>query len=100
MVLRLLAIVLALCLLNGCVILEEIDKIGGGEVVAEEQSDETCEQGSQSGACAKEPVNWWANAKSLSSEGMKTDVVSCRLGDATQFMSRESCLARGGMPAS
>lgn len=99
--LRLLTILLALCLWNGCAFLDEIDKIGGGEdEVADDQSGESCAQGSQSEACTNTPVNWWANAKTLSSDEMKTDIVSCRVGDATQFMSRKSCFARGGMPGS
>ena len=97
---KLLTIVGVLCLLSGCSILEEIDKLGGGEVAAEEQGDDGCEEGSQSEACPNKPGNWWANARSLSSDEMKTDIVSCRVGNATQFTSRDSCLARGGAPAS
>jgi len=100
-VLRLLTIILALGLWNGCAIVEEIDKIGGGgEEIADDQSDESCAQDLQSEACTNKPVNWWANAKTLSSDEMKTDIVNCRVGGATQFMSRQNCFARGGTPAS
>ena len=99
--LRLLTIILALCLWNGCAVLDEIDKIGGGEAeIADDQSDASCAQDSQSEACGNKPVNWWANAKTLSSDEMKTDIVNCRVGGATQFMNRQSCFARGGVPAS
>ena len=88
----------AVCLLSGCSVLEEIKSLGGDEVAAEGGSDEGCEKDSQNEACPK-TANGWSNVTSLSSDQMKADIVSCRLGDATQFMIRDRCIARGGTPA-
>jgi len=99
---KLLALVLALCLLGGCSILEVIDGIGGGDVAAEDQEDDSCEHGASGEACGSGSGglgNWWANAKTLSSDEMETDIVRCRIGDASRFTNRQSCLARGGTPA-
>lgn len=93
---KLLAIVLAL-FLSGCSVLDEINRLGGGEV-AEEAGDENCENDSQSEACKKKAANGWANIRSLSVDDMKADIVNCRIKNSTQFTTRESCLARGGAP--
>ncbi len=95
---RLLVIVFATFLLNGCSILEAINnEIGYGDVASEEGS-ENCEKGSTSEACSKTSVNGWANITSLSSKDIKADIVSCNVGDTIQFTTRKLCLARGGTP--
>ncbi len=96
---RLLAIGLALCLLGGCAVLEEIGEFVGAGVASGEQDGEGCGKGSQS-SCSKQPIVGWSNITSISSDDMKADIVSCHVGNATKFTTRELCIARGGTPAS
>jgi len=41
---------------------------------------------------------WWAKATTLGSEEMSGDIAGCRLGGRVEFMLRDDCLARGGVP--
>lgn len=40
----------------------------------------------------------WTKSRSLDSSGLDARVVRCVIGDATLYMHREDCLARGGKP--
>jgi hypothetical protein len=57
----------------------------------------------QDGKAGKPPgpqgASWWAKASSLSSEESTAHIVGCRTqGGKTDFMTRDDCLARGGVP--
>ena len=41
---------------------------------------------------------WWKQARSLEPATKDTGIVSCRLREGTQFMSKDDCLIRGGIP--
>jgi hypothetical protein len=41
---------------------------------------------------------WWAKATTLGSEEMSGDIAGCNIGGRTEFMLRDDCLARGGVP--
>ena len=83
---RLLVIVFATFLLNGCSALENInEELAGGQVAATEEENENCGENVHSEGCTKKSVNGWANIRSLSSNNMKADVVSCSVGNAVQF---------------
>jgi hypothetical protein len=57
-----------------------------------------------SAADAKKPAapsgpSWWETAVSLSSEeNTATDIVACKLGSKLEFMQKDDCLTRGGVP--
>ena len=42
----------------------------------------------------------WTKSRSLHSSDLDARVIRCVLGDATLFMHRKDCLARGGTPHS
>lgn len=41
---------------------------------------------------------WWNSVRSLNSEKVSPSIVNCRLGNSSQFMTRDQCLSRGGNP--
>ena len=41
---------------------------------------------------------WWAKATTLGSEEMNGDIAGCKVGGRIEFMLRDDCLARGGVP--
>lgn len=42
------------------------------------------------------PASGWQSATSLGNELSDESIVSCKLGDSVQFMSRDDCLSKGG----
>lgn len=87
-----LALVL-LTLAGGC-FLDEIDK--AGEWQKSKPEAEAASATATPQESAKPKTNWWASATSLGSEAPKADIVHCSVGNSSQFMGREDCLARGG----
>jgi hypothetical protein len=58
-----------------------------------------------SGAAKKNAIlqqskEWWNRATSLAPTGLESSIVSCRLSEGTQFMSKDDCLSHGGKPGS
>jgi hypothetical protein len=56
-----------------------------------------------SGAARKNAIlqrskEWWNSATSLAPSGLESSIVSCRLPEGTQFMSKNDCLSHGGKP--
>jgi hypothetical protein len=41
---------------------------------------------------------WWKTAVTLGSEESTADIVSCKLSRGVEFMERDDCLSRGGVP--
>jgi hypothetical protein len=42
--------------------------------------------------------SWWETARSLSSEESSEGISRCKLAGRAEFMLRDDCLARGGVP--
>jgi hypothetical protein len=99
-----LLIILALALLapTGCSVLEEIDaagaKMGVGkkkEPVPEAASNAPTTQSE----LLEQSKEWWGRATSLAPAEADSKIVSCRLREGTQFMSKDDCVIRGGVPS-
>lgn len=53
---------------------------------------------SKKSAILQQSKEWWNRATSLAPTGLKSSIVSCRLSEGTQFMSKDDCLSHGGKP--
>ena len=51
-------------------------------------------------AILQQSKEWWNRATSLAPSGLESSIVSCRLQEGTQFMSKDDCLSHGGKPGS
>ena len=51
-------------------------------------------------AILQQSKEWWNRATSLAPTGLESSIVSCRLREGTQFMSKDDCLSRNGKPGS
>ena len=51
-------------------------------------------------AFMRQSKEWWSRATSLAPTGLRSSIVSCRLREGTQFMSKNDCLTQGGTPRS
>ena len=53
-------------------------------------------------ACAEPPCeekpNWWASARTVTSDEMNAEIVSCQVGASRLFSTLSACLSRGGVP--
>jgi len=54
----------------------------------------------QTSALLEQSRQWWERATSLAPGEMESSIVSCRLREGTQFMSKDDCLSQGGVPSS
>lgn len=102
---------LLLCLStsSGCMVMEELDnaaaKMPNTKTSKASEADAKA-QGTAATASARAKANalirksqrWWGGATSLAPTNLESSIVSCRLRGATQFMSRDDCLSRGGTP--
>jgi hypothetical protein len=79
---------------TGC-FLDEIDKAGEWQKPKNAAAEPVQDPEPPQPAAATRP-NWWATAKSLGSEESSAEIVQCSVGNTTQFMGRDDCLARGG----
>ncbi len=93
---------------SGCMIMDELDKSAAlmpdsekskdsGNVGAE---DTASRQSAMKDELIKQSKQWWNRATSIHPAGLDSNIVSCRLGDRTQFMPKDSCLVQGGKPSS
>ena len=99
---------LAICVLllavgSGCFVVDEIDQ---GMKTWEHHSPK---QKKESEAPPEDPAappsasspqrdSWWRGARSLGSEELSSDIVSCDLAGSTQFMREADCRSQGGTP--
>jgi hypothetical protein len=95
-----LALVLLLVPAPGCFVVEEIDsgmKVWKHHSPKKKQAETPPEElaGAPSGARAK-LEDWWQSARSLGSDELSADIVSCEIGGSTQFMREADCLSQGG----
>ena len=106
---RILWISLLLCLStsSGCMVIDELDS-AAALMPSEGNSKEEAKQNeaviaAASGAATKSAIlqrskEWWNSATSLAPTGLESSIVSCRLPEGTQFMSKNDCLSHGGKP--
>lgn len=99
---RFLALVLLLVPAPGCFVVEEIDagmKTWQHHSPKKKPSETPPEElaAAPSGPDAKRD-DWWQRARSIDSQELSADIVSCELGGATQFMREADCRSQGGRP--
>lgn len=109
---RFLLVALLLSAATGCFVGDEIDKAGALANVPGAAAPATAKPGSAGAAAAKPAAgataaakpaapagkNWWATAHSLTSEESGEGISRCELAGRAEFMLRDDCLARGGVP--
>src|SRR5262245_60490568 len=105
---RLLATALVACAVSGC-FLNEIDKsveenkfmepTKAADAPAGGAAPKAGEPKQVAAAKPEGPkgASWWATASSVTSEDNKSDIVACKLKKGVDFMTRDDCLARGGV---
>jgi len=95
---------LALCLVfsNGCMVLDEVDKANAKmtkkKAPPKTEATTNAAVAAKDNPLLKQSKEWWGRATSLAPSGIDSTIVKCGLGGATQFMSKNDCLSRGGTP--
>ena len=98
----------------GCFVFDEIDKAGKldnsfvsggakpaaapGGASAGAAKPAAAKPGAGATAAAPNEKGWWQTARSLGSEESAEGISRCDLAGRTEFMQRDDCLARGGVP--
>jgi hypothetical protein len=106
---RILWISLLLCLStsSGCMVLDELDSAAAmlpsadkskGEAKKDDAVAVAISGAEKRNAILQRSKEWWNSATSLAPTGLKSSIVSCRLPEGTQFMSKSDCLSHGGKP--
>ena len=86
---------------SGCFVLDEIDqgmKTWQHHAPKKKKKSETPpeELASPPSGSSAQRDSWWRGARSLGSEELSPDIVSCELGGSTQFMREADCRSQGG----
>jgi hypothetical protein len=109
--LKILLSVLAFGLLStsGCMVLDEVDA-ASAKMKKLGKNQEKVEEGSSPGLAAQamktktelleQSREWWDEATSLSPTAVDAEIVNCDIHGGSQFMSKDDCLIRGGLPKS
>jgi hypothetical protein len=101
------SLLLSLFLSTGCMILDELDaanaKMKSMSKTQEKAEDKSSESVASKALKTKNELlqqskQWWNEATSLSPTAVDSSIVSCRIQGSTQFMSKDDCLVRGGVP--
>jgi hypothetical protein len=100
---RVLVSALLLLLGSGCFVVDEIDqgmKVWKHHSPKKKKAVEAPPEGIAAAPSdpAANPDAWWRGARSLDSQELSPDIVSCALGGSTQFMREADCLSQGGTP--
>jgi len=109
---RSLLVALLLGAATGCFVGDEIDKASALANVPGAAAPAAAKPGSAKAAAetpaagataAAKPAapagkNWWATARSLTSEESSEGITRCERAGRAEFMLRDDCLARGGVP--
>jgi hypothetical protein len=99
---RVLVLIVALTLCGGCFVLDEIDagqkemdRYGGRNKA---KAGEAAAKSEEEPSPAQRARAWWDKARTITpgSDDAKSDIVSCKLGGATRFMSQIDCQNSGG----
>ena len=102
--LRLLSLTLFLAHANGCMVLDELDSAAAKMPShPEKESKVAAATTASAGTQQENPMleqskRWWKQATSLAPTGIDSSIVKCRIQQSTQFMSKDDCLIRGGVP--
>ena len=98
--LAILPVIACLALTTGCFVIEEIDsgmalmeKHGGQHGNRTAEAEEEAPK-----AAGKVDLEYWENARTITSGEGSKDVTSCNLRGQLQFMKRDDCIRRGGQP--
>lgn len=98
-----LALAVLLAAAPGCYVVEEID--AGMKKWEHNSPKRKKPEPPPAGELARSPSDakaardaWWQNARTLGSEELSPDIVSCELGGSTQFMREDDCAFKGGRP--
>jgi hypothetical protein len=92
---------------SGCMVIDELDSAAAlmpskGKSKNEAKQDESVVAATpgaeRKNAILRRSKEWWKSATSLAPTGLESSIVSCRLREGTQFMSRNDCLSHGGKP--
>lgn len=95
-----LALVLLLVPAPGCFVVEEIDsgmKVWKHHSPKKKQVETPPEELAEAPSAPRAKLDeWWQSARSLGSDELSADIVSCELDGSTQFMREADCLSQGG----
>jgi hypothetical protein len=103
-------LVLGLSTSTGCMVLDEVDKAnaqmkskarktGQAKTATAASSGSADEAALEKARALLEPsLEWWESASSFSAQEVDASVVRCDVGGSVQFMSRDDCRVRGGVP--
>ena len=95
---------LFLTISSGCIVLDEMDAAAAKMPTKKAKvSTAAAAPTASTGAQQENPMleqskKWWNEATSLAPTGIDSSIVTCRIGQSTQFMSKDDCLTRGGVP--
>lgn len=94
---------LALLALPGCMALDEIDKASSKMPSSSKSAKASKAEAAKGEAAAPNPLveqskEWWNSATSLSTKNVNASIVRCRMPSGTNFMAKDDCLGRGGVP--
>lgn len=114
LILRSLLVGLMLVATSGCFVFDEMDKssdmikgpsakeapsAGGAKVAATPGTAKPGDAAKAAGApAAPSAKSWWQTARSLGSEESDAGITRCELKGRAEFMQRDDCLSRGGVP--
>ena len=92
---------------TGCMVLDEVDA-ANAKMKSLSKTKDKAEKGSTESVASKalktknellqQSKEWWNEATSLSPTAVDSSIVSCRIQGENQFMSKDDCLVRGGVP--
>ena len=106
-----LGLALALSGTTGCMVMDELDTAAAkmpstAAQNAQKQKDQkgpktsTAERlAATKSMLAERSQKWWSEAKTMTPGESVAGIVSCRLPEGTQFMTKDDCLAQGGRAA-
>jgi len=101
------SLLLGLFASTGCMVLDEVDA-ANAKMKSLSKKQDKADDGSAESMASKavktknellqQSKEWWNEATSLSPTAVDSSIVSCRVQGETQFMSKDDCLVRGGVP--
>jgi hypothetical protein len=100
--LQLFILALFVCLSTACMVMDELDA-ANAKIPSSGKAAATAPESStppQPNALVEQSKQWWARATSLLPSEIDSSIVNCRVGQSAQFMSKDDCLSRGGVPQS
>ena len=93
---------------TGCMVIDELDSANAkmdalsgskAEEVAEESPSDAGSILPSKDEFLKQSKELWRKAADMTRDKDESKIVTCRLREGTQFMSKDDCLVRGGVPS-